>query len=70
VFPKSDLDRTLRPVRLFIHGPRATARPSAFDAALQWFNFGLVEVDADGHLDVAIVDATGRVRRRLTLAAP
>jgi alkaline phosphatase D len=70
VFPKSDLDRTLRPVRLFLHGPRAAERPKTFDAALQWFNFGLVEVDADGRLEVAIVDATGRVRRRLRLAAP
>jgi alkaline phosphatase D len=70
MFPKDDLDRTLRPKRLFMHGPRAGQRPTSFDAALQWFNFGLVEVDADGRLEATIVDATGRPRHRLTLAAP
>jgi alkaline phosphatase D len=70
MFPKDDLDRTLRPERLFMHGPRAGQRPISFDAALQWFNFGLVEIDADGRLEATIVDATGRPRHRLTLAAP
>jgi len=53
-----------------MHGPRAGQRPISFDAALQWFNFGLVEIDADGRLEATIVDATGRPRHRLTLAAP
>lgn len=70
MFPKDDLDRTLRPERLFMHGPRAGQRPISFDAALQWFNFALVEIDADGRLEATIVDATGRPRHRLTLAAP
>jgi len=70
MFPKDDLDPTLRPVRLFLHGPRAGERPTSFDAALQWFNFGLVEVGADGGLEATIVDATGRPRHRLALAAP
>jgi alkaline phosphatase D len=68
-FPKEDLDPTLRPVRLFFHGPPAGQQPRTLDAALSWFNFGLVEVDANGAAAVSIVDGTGRVRHRVTLSA-
>ena len=70
LFPKEALDPTLRPVRLFFHGPPAGQEPRTLDAALPWFNFGLVEVDADGALAVGIVDGTGRERHRVTLPAP
>jgi alkaline phosphatase D len=68
LFPKQALDPTLRPVRLFLFGPRAEDQPKTLDAALGWFNFGLVEVGADGGLSVSIVDANGRTRHRVTLA--
>jgi alkaline phosphatase D len=70
LFPKEALDPTLRPVRLFFHGPPAGRGPRTLDEALPWFNFGLVEVDADGRLVVSIVDGTGRTRHRVSLAAP
>jgi alkaline phosphatase D len=70
VFPNEALDPTLRPVRLFFHGPPAGQQPRTLDAALTWFNFGLVEVDANGVLGVSIVDGTGHDRHRVTLPAP
>jgi alkaline phosphatase D len=70
LFPKDDLDPTLRPVRLFFHGPAAGQAPRTLDEALSWFNFGRVEVDADGRLFVSIVDGTGRTRHRVTVASP
>ena len=70
LFPKESLDPTLRPVRLFFHGPLAGHAPRTLDEALRWFNFGLVEVEADGRLLVSIVDGTGRTRHRVPVAAP
>jgi alkaline phosphatase D len=70
LFPKETLDPTLRPVRLFFHGPRPGEAPRTLDAALAWFNFGLAEVDAEGRLAVSIVDGTGRTRHRVSLPPP
>ena len=70
LYPKEALDPTLRPLRLFFHGPPLGQEPRTLDAALTWFNFGLVEVDAYGALAVSIVDGTGRVQHRVTLPAP
>jgi len=67
-FPRQDLDPTLRPQRLFFHGPMPTGLPRSLDEALPWFNFGMAEVDAAGGLVVEVVDATGRVRQQVTLS--
>ena len=42
---------------------------TSFERALSWFNFGLLEIDADGALAVEVIDARGKSLYRLTLAA-
>lgn len=68
IYPRDDVDPTLRPERLLFHGPPTPPRDLA--TALGWFNFGLVRVDAAGGLAVEVIDATGRVRQRLVLPPP
>ncbi|HTF89837.1 MAG TPA: alkaline phosphatase D family protein [Planctomycetota bacterium] len=57
MFPTQNLDPTFRPRRLFFHAPPQT--PTSYDEAMNWFNFGLVSVDAAGRLTVEIVNARG-----------
>ncbi|MEO6709892.1 MAG: alkaline phosphatase D family protein, partial [Planctomycetota bacterium] len=57
IFPTQDVDPTFRPRRLFFHGPPQT--PTSYDEAMNWFNFGVVSVDAAGRLTVEIVNARG-----------
>lgn len=59
VYPTENLDPTLEPQRLFMHGPAADAPIDDFAAALHWFNFGLIEIAADGMLDASVVNARG-----------
>jgi alkaline phosphatase D len=67
LFPTLSLDETLGPERLFFHGPTDATAVSSLDAALPWFNFGQVEIGAEGDLRAEIVDATGRTRYQLAL---
>ena len=59
LFPKVEFDRSLRPERLFFHGPPSPEAVTSFDDALTWFNWGLVEVDAAGALTLSVIDARG-----------
>lgn len=59
LFPKQDFDPTLRPRRLYFHGP--PSKPAGYADALKWFNFGLISVAADGRLTLEIVNGRGGV---------
>ncbi|MEM9304785.1 MAG: hypothetical protein AAGE01_21920, partial [Pseudomonadota bacterium] len=68
VFPNLALDATFNPTRLFLHSPRRAADVDTIDTALGWFNFGFTEVDANGRLDMRVVDARGLTVARVVLA--
>lgn len=55
LFPNEAFDDSLDPKRLFFHGSETTQ----FDTALDYFNFGAVEVNEQGELIVSIVNAKG-----------
>jgi alkaline phosphatase D len=59
VFPRPDLDPTFRPERLMLYAPPSAEAIASFDEAIGWFNFGQVDIDADGALTVSIVDGRG-----------
>ena len=67
VFPRPEFDSDLGTERLFMHPERGDM--TSFDAALKWFNFGLLEIDASGQAVVRYVDATGRDLWDVTLPA-
>jgi alkaline phosphatase D len=56
-FGRTALDATLRPESLFYRSPEKA--PASLEEALRWFNFGVVEIGADGELSVEVVAATG-----------
>ena len=59
LFPHRDLDRSLRPRRLFFHGPEPADTDMDFRASLHWMNFGLLDIEADGRLILRYVNALG-----------
>jgi len=61
VFPRPDLDPTFRPERLFLYGPPSADAIASFTEAIGWFNFGMVDIDADGALTVSIVNGRGEI---------
>lgn len=65
MFPHDAYDRTLGTERLFVHP--APGEIAGFDAALNGFNFGLVEIDAAGRAVVRFVNARGRELWAVTL---
>lgn len=68
--PQQAYDPTFGPTRLFFHGPSEAEAPQSIDAALPWFNFGLIEISAKGELTAKVVDALGATRASLQLAPP
>ncbi len=58
IFPRDELDPSLRPERLFAF-PIGIPPIDSFEGALGVFNFGLIEVDAFGGLRLRIVNARG-----------
>lgn len=62
LYPSRALDETLRPERLFFHGPESMDAVQSYDEALSWLNFGEVEVEADGTLHVRVIDGLGAMR--------
>jgi alkaline phosphatase D len=67
IFPNRAVDPTLNPEVLFFHGPATPGGVSSWTEAKRWFNFGTLEVDADGDLTVRVVNTTGEPRFTLTL---
>lgn len=66
IFPIFDVDPTLVPERLAFYGPAAIGDVTTWEQAKTWFNFGTLEIAADGTLTAGIVDGTGT--RQFTLA--
>jgi alkaline phosphatase D len=67
IFPNRNVDPTLNPEVLFFHGPASPADVTSWDEAKRWFNFGTLEVEADGGLTAEIIDTAGEPRFSLTL---
>ncbi len=67
LYPNRDLDPTLRPERLFFHGPEKINGAQNFQAAKAWFNFGLVNIDAKGNLKIAIINGNNKQLYELKL---
>lgn len=55
IFPNRAVDPTLNPGVLFFHGPATPGDVSSWAEAKRWFNFGTLEVDADGDLTIQVV---------------
>ncbi len=68
IFPKREVDHSLRPVRLFFHGPESVAAVTSWEEAKRWFNTGFVEIDARGHLRFGIRGVDGAEIHAHTLA--
>jgi alkaline phosphatase D len=67
LFPQRRLDPTLNPKRLFYHGPEPAQAPESFEEALNWFNFGTLEVNAVGRLAIAVRGVDGSALYELVL---
>jgi alkaline phosphatase D len=67
IFPNRDVDPTLNPEVLFFHGPASPADVTSWGVAKQWFNFGTLEVGADGDLTAQVIDTAGEPKFSLTL---
>lgn len=70
VFPHLVLDESLHPERLFLWGPASPADIASYDEARQWFNFGLLDIDESGRLQVSIVNARGETVARYAVERP
>jgi alkaline phosphatase D len=67
LFPRRVLDPSLRPQRLFFHGPDVPDRELGFADALEWMNFGLLDVDEQGGLTLRYLNGAGREIFRMEL---
>jgi alkaline phosphatase D len=65
IFPKNEYDRGLGAERLFMYGPIDDV--ADFDEALRWFNFGLMEIAADGALTAKLINGRNESVYALTL---
>jgi len=61
MFPKQELDETLRPERLFLYGPPDPMNVRGLEEARRYFNFGELDIDASGALRARIVNGDGAV---------
>ena len=68
IFPEPGARPDLPPRRLFFYAPRPSTAIARSTTALGWFNFGVVDVDADGTLTVSIVNGRGETVFRYTIA--
>lgn len=66
-YPNPLLDTTFGPQRLFSFAPPETRPVTSFAEAKRWFNFGVLDIAADGTLDARIVNGEGEEVFRLTL---
>lgn len=60
IFPNRAFDKTLGTQSLFFHGPESAAAVTTWSEAKKWFNYGTIEIDADGHLVSHIKDTSGK----------
>jgi alkaline phosphatase D len=67
IFPTRNFDPTLNPEVLFFHGPASPPDVMNWDQAKHWFNFGTLEVGADGDLTAGVINTAGEPRFSLTL---
>lgn len=67
LFPNPAVDPTFAPQRLFYFAPPETRAVESFAEAQRWFNFGVLDVGADGTLVARIVSGDGEEVFRLTL---
>ena len=68
IFPTRDFDRTLVPERLAFYGPAAATDVTTWEQAKAWFNFGTLDIAADGSLTAGIVNTAGTTHFELVLA--
>jgi alkaline phosphatase D len=61
MFPKPDLDETLHPERLFLYGGPLPQDAHSFAQASAFFNFGEIDIAADGELTLRVVNRGGEV---------
>jgi alkaline phosphatase D len=61
MFPKQDLDLSLKPKRLFFYGGPLPAQVTDFSQAWPFFNFGEIDIDAAGVMTLRIVNGEGKV---------
>ncbi len=64
LFAKRDLDDTLRPQRLFFHGPEDFRDVMRYEDAIGWMNAGQITIDDQGHIAFELIDAHGNVVAR------
>jgi alkaline phosphatase D len=69
LFPNAALDRTLGPERLLYYAPAEAGVVRSFAEARRWFNFGVLDLAADGGLTARILNGDGEEVFRLMLAA-
>lgn len=60
LFPKDEFDTTFNPERLFFFGPESADAVTSYEDALDWFNFGAVEIDPNGVLTLTVRDVEGQ----------
>jgi hypothetical protein len=59
IFPNRAFDASLNPEVLAFYGPDTPEAVTSWDEAKAWFNFGTLEIDADGTLTAGIVNTAG-----------
>ncbi len=67
IFPTTDFDTTLNPERLAFFGPPSAGAATTWSQAKHWFNFGELELAADGSLTMRIVNTAGEIEFERTL---
>lgn len=61
LFPNREFDRSLGAESLFFYGADSLQSIRTWEDAKRWFNFGLVDVGADGRLTLKIINTGGVV---------
>jgi len=67
LFTNDRFDPKLGAQRLFLYGPARPSAVASFAEAKRWFNFGLLDVAADGRLAARVVNANGETVSTLHL---
>lgn len=68
LFPNPAFDTSLGATRLFYFGPASPDAVKTFEGAKRWFNFGLLEFDAEGGLRLEVRDTGGATVYALDLS--